>query len=127
MNELYWITRFSGIHGMCVIITAIAAIIFTISLIGYIVNDDPDRLSEVRSRKSCLMFLKKSSIALTIGMFGIIFVPTTREALTIWGVGGTIDYIKSNPTAKQLPDKCIKALDKWVDSWTEKKDSVAHK
>lgn len=26
-----------------------------------------------------------------------------------------MDYLKSNPTAKQLPDKCIKALDKWID------------
>jgi hypothetical protein len=39
----------------------------------------------------------------------------------IWGVGGTIDYVKSNATAKQLPDKCIEALDKWVDSLNEEK------
>ena len=25
----------------------------------------------------------------------------------ICGVGSTIDYIKENPTAKQLPDKCV--------------------
>ena len=37
----------------------------------------------------------------------------------IWGVGGTIDYVKSNDTAKQLPDKCIKALDEWVESMYE--------
>ena len=30
-----------------------------------------------------------------------------------------IDYIKSNETAKQLPDKCIKALDKWADNINE--------
>ena len=35
-----------------------------------------------------------------------------NDALLIYGVGGTIDYVKSNKTAKQLPDKCIKALDK---------------
>ena len=34
----------------------------------------------------------------------------------IYGVGGTIDYIKSNGTAKQIPDKCVKALDKWVEN-----------
>ena len=49
-----------------------------------------------------------------------IFIPTTNEALLIYGVGGTIDYIKSNDTAKQLPDKCIKALDKWVENLSEK-------
>lgn len=37
----------------------------------------------------------------------------------IFGVGGTVDYIKSNETINQIPDKCIKALDAWVDSLTE--------
>lgn len=37
----------------------------------------------------------------------------------IWGVGETIDYVKSNETAKQLPDKCIEALDKWVEGLNE--------
>ena len=43
----------------------------------------------------------------------------TNEALMIYCVGGTIDYVKSNETAKQLPDKCIKALDKWADNLTK--------
>ena len=48
-----------------------------------------------------------------------ITVPTKNDALLIYGVGGTIDYIKSNDTAKQLPDKHIKALDKLVDNLNE--------
>ena len=38
----------------------------------------------------------------------------------IYGVGSTIDYIKENPTAKQLPDKWVKILDKWVDEQLQK-------
>ena len=52
-----------------------------------------------------------------------IFVPTTKEAMLIYGVGGTIDYVKSNPVAKQIPDKCITALDKWVDGLNDKEKS----
>lgn len=52
-----------------------------------------------------------------------ILTPTTNEALMIFGVGGTIDYIKSNDTINQLPDKCVKALDAWVDSLTENKSN----
>lgn len=55
-------------------------------------------------------------------MLGTIFVPTTKEALMIYGIGGTIDYLKENPTAKQLPDKCVNALDKWADSWVNEED-----
>lgn len=39
------------------------------------------------------------------------FTPSTEKAYKIVGIGGTIDYLKDNNTAKQLPDKCIKALD----------------
>ena len=39
-----------------------------------------------------------------------------KEALTILGVGGTIEYVKDNETLKELPDKCVKALDMWVES-----------
>ena len=39
----------------------------------------------------------------------------------IFGVGGTIDYIKSNETINQLPDKCVKALDAWVESLNQNK------
>ena len=49
-----------------------------------------------------------------------IFIPTSKEAMLILGVGGTIDYIKKNETIQQIPDKCINALDAWVDSLTEK-------
>ena len=51
----------------------------------------------------------------------------TNEALMIYGIGGTIDYIKSNETAKQLPDKCIKALDKWADNLNEEKQENKQK
>lgn len=46
-----------------------------------------------------------------------IFTPSTKQMYMIYGVGGTIEYIKSNDTAKQLPDKCIKALDKLVEEY----------
>ena len=42
----------------------------------------------------------------------------------IYGVGSTIEYLKSNPNAKELPDKCVKALERWADEDKENdKDS----
>jgi hypothetical protein len=78
---------------------------------------------------TCKKLLKCSVPVLVICLLVKIFVPTTNEALLIYGVGGTIDYVKSNPVAKQLPDKCVNALDKWVDSWSieEKTDSIKNK
>lgn len=67
--------------------------------------------------KQTLVGARKTVIPFIISMLLFIFVPTKKDALLIWGVGGTIDYIKSNDTAKQLPDKCIQVLDKFVDEY----------
>ena len=66
-----------------------------------------------------MRYFKRYTIVTLVLIVINIFIPTKNDALLIYGVGGTIDYIKSNDTAKQLPDKCVKALDKWVDSLNE--------
>ena len=65
-------------------------------------------------------------VTIIVGLINF-FIQTTNEALMVYGIGGTIDYIKSNETAKQLPDKCIKALDKWVDNLNEEKQENKQK
>lgn len=52
------------------------------------------------------------------------FVPSKKDMLMIYGLGSTIDYIKQNDAAKQIPDKCIDALDKFIDEYVneDKKD-----
>lgn len=47
-----------------------------------------------------------------------IFVPTNKELMAIYGIGGTIDYIKSDSVATNLPSKAIKAIDLWLDEKT---------
>ena len=37
----------------------------------------------------------------------------------IFGIGGTVDYIQDNEKLQQLPDKCVEALDLWVESLKE--------
>ena len=43
--------------------------------------------------------------------------------MLIYGVGTTIDYVKQNNTLQQIPDKCINALDAWVESLTKKESN----
>lgn len=122
MNELYWITRFDSICNCATFAYVIGIIAVVISLFILIVG-----LQEEDSdiRKAGVKLLKVFLPILFVGLIFKIFIPTSKEALLIWGVGGTIDYLQENPTAQKLPDKCIKALDKWVDSWDiEEKDSV---
>ena len=60
-------------------------------------------------------------VTIIVGLINF-FIPTTNEALMVYGIGGTIDYIKSNETSKQLPDKCVKALDKYLDNLTKEEN-----
>lgn len=50
-----------------------------------------------------------------ISLIGNTFIPTTKEAYLIYGVGGTIDYLRSDQTAKQIPHKVIVAVDKYLE------------
>jgi hypothetical protein len=75
--------------------------------------------------RKTLSWLRWAFATLVISSLIFVFVPSTKEALLIWGVGSTIDYIQENETAKQLPDKCINALNDWVESLSDPKNDWA--
>lgn len=114
MEELYWITRLGNIQGFFIALTAISGSLISVFSFALLIN-----MSEKDSTEFQKKAIKRITPVLIISILGIVFTPTTKEALMIWGVGGTIDYVKSNETAKQLPDKCIEALDKGIDSLNE--------
>lgn len=123
MNDLYWITRCNPIHNTALTFLIIGLVAIVLLIIAYVSCLEERETSVLKSIKKLLkIFVSITSVSLITQLL----VPTTKEAFLIYGVGGSIDYLKSNPTAKQLPDKCMKALDKWVDSWIVE-DSVKNK
>lgn len=131
MTEIYWITRLDSVCGFLTTIAVISLIILTWTSVFAICNKFGANNSEEGGeyRNSCMedfkMYLKYSkrcAIVAIVSCLTNFFIPTTNQALLIYGVGGTIDYIKSNGTAKQLPDKCIKALDKYLDNLTKEEN-----
>lgn len=114
MNELYWITRLEGINfliGTIIFISVLASIYFFVgyAINGFIIDDVYTKKHLNKLKMFTLIFILTSVLN--------IFIPSTRDVLMIYGIGGTIDYIKSNEKAKQLPDKCINALDKFVEEY----------
>ena len=131
MNEIYWITRLDVINVFLTLIAVFsviaAVVLFFIGIIkrseSDIFNKDSQTWEQhIETSKMCLYFAKRCAVVFCVSIFINIFTPTTNEALLIYGVGGTIDYIKSNDTAKQLPDKCVKALDKYLDNLTNEEN-----
>ena len=135
MEELYWITRLGALNFLfnaIIFVSLVAIIILVVEL--FVIkttsdNEDDKKLElqvitgKVHNENMSYNFVKKqfirAFIVFVVSIICNVFIPTKNEALMIYGVGGTIDYIKSNETAKQLPDKCIKALDKWADNINE--------
>lgn len=115
MNELYWLTRLEYIQNFLVIVMSISGIALFISFVMWLMAN------YVEEAKSMFKWMISSFATLVISSLIFVFVPSTKEAVLIWGVGSTIDYLQENETAKQLPDKCINALNDWVESLSDKK------
>lgn len=111
MVEIYWLQRIGALSDVFTATWSIATVVFVIavlvSCISATFGDDVKKLKK---------YATVSFIVIVIGALGDIFTPSTKEMYAIYGLGGTIDYIKSNDKAKQLPDKCVDALTRYVDS-----------
>lgn len=128
MKEIYWITRLDNIKDLVTMLIVVSIVLLAASLFYFLCKEEDYREGSNEYKKN-VKLLKKNSII--CGILFLIFVvsqaliPSKEDALIIYGVGGTIDYLKSNDVAKKLPDKCILALDKYLDSITiDKKDSI---
>lgn len=52
---------------------------------------------------------------LTLG----VFLPDSKQAAIIFSVGQTIEYVKGNEKLKELPDKAVMCLDKFISEYLE--------
>lgn len=124
MDEFYWFTRLDSINSMSNIFMIVSGVFFFTASLFYIAGKVAKNYDFIDDETKVLIGIAKTGIKICISIFMIsmllnIFVPTTKEAFVIWGVGGSIDYLKSNEKIIQLPDKCIKALDKFIEEYAE--------
>lgn len=117
MELLYWITRFDALHMVFYTILISSGILCGILIIALIIGN-----TEIEDHQFdfIVKYLKIFVATFIITLSVKAFVPSTKEALMIYGVGSTIEYLKSNEKAMQLPDKCINALDAWIEELNKK-------
>lgn len=116
MSELYWLGVLGNLNDLGVAIAVLSFLVF-IALGFYFFLCSEDDLEPSSFIKK--MF-KGSMFAIVLGVVMAIFIPSQKNLLIIYGVGGTIDYLKENKDANKIPDKCIKALDKYLDDALKK-------
>ena len=100
MSEIYWISRLDYICNLFIALSIIFGTIVAIGGITLVISDRSDN-----DYPTMLKIIK-------------------RSIYMIWGLGGTIDYIKSNETVQKLPDKTIQCLDKFLDKYLNEEDST---
>lgn len=110
MSELYWLGVLGNLHEFCVALAVLAVFAFlAVGFVSLMSDDDYEFLPSIKK------VFKYSIFVFVFGIIMAIFIPSTKNLLIIYGLGGTIDYVKENKVANKIPDKCIKALDKYLD------------
>lgn len=111
MIEIYWLTRLDSIICFFFVIALITGMSGVIMLVISIVDYTQDELDKIPYKKVWIGLISTCIIS----SFILLLTPSTKDMYMIYGIGGSIDYLRENETVKQLPDKCINFIDKWVD------------
>jgi len=122
MKELYFINLIGNLQTAAVVLCAITGGFLLIGLsFLLVVLDDLDVEEEKRkqiSRKSAI----SCAITFVLSVILIVFLPSKKDMYIIYGVGKTMDWVKGNDKAEQLPDKAVKALDAFLDDYCKEKN-----
>ena len=121
-SKMYWFTRLTAITTALKTILIVSGILAGAALIFWVIVylSDPEYMPDgEESKRSFLKIGSKtlciSTIVFAIGLIGRTFTPTTSEALVIYGVGESVEYLQNNKDAVQIPDKALQALNKYLD------------
>lgn len=109
MTEIYWLTR---LDAVCIVSLTVFLVCTIWGTAAIVVSDDSFRDTITR--------LKWVFVADVLALLSLLFVPDTKDALVIYGLGSTKDWIESNEKAKEIPQKAIDALDKYLGENSEK-------
>jgi hypothetical protein len=121
MKEIYLLTRLSELSHVLEILEVVCVIVIAVIFSGVIINYSCDGKSDLPgwAKKWVPATIAVLSVALVLDFF----IPNRNDMLLIYGLGGTIDYVQSNDKAKQLPDKAVEALNRYLDTINEDKCS----
>lgn len=120
MNEIYWLTRLTAINNVFLAFLILGIIFSFIFTVVYLVNRfDTEDQELIQFTAKCLKWLYPLTIFISLIY---VTIPTTKDAFIIYGIGGTIDYIKQDSIATQIPHKVIVAIDKYIDTMDNPED-----
>lgn len=116
MNELYWLITLGRINtflGACLSVSIIVALVSIIVFVESDYNGDKHIKSKI--------ILKLDALVILILSCGYTLIPSKEDLYLIYGAGTIMDYCKNTSKVKEVPDKAIDALNRYLDSLVEDK------
>ena len=113
MNELYWISVIGKLNIMFWVMFGISVFAGVVLFSLYFFSDYESEDAILRKP------IKLTIISLIVCGLGGIITPGRNEAYVIYGAGVIVDYCKGDSKVKEIPDKAIDALNRYLDSIKE--------
>lgn len=117
MSDLILISVLSNIDKLfitaCIILALVVLVFTSMAIDTYLSGNEEDQ--KWAKNKAIKFFI--------VWIICIVFatlLPNKKEVYMIYGFGSVIDYVDSNETAKELPDKIVNI----VDDYLTKQDSI---
>lgn len=118
MWTFYLITRLDYIVFPMSVIGVISFMILVVEICLFII-EHRDFIDDNETMKKFGKLFKLTMATFLISSSISILVPSTKDAISMIAIDNIIDYTHSNQTAKELPDKAIKALDLLIEEYTK--------
>lgn len=111
-EKIYWLTRLDGLNSLFVVMSILSiALILLISISSLASKDfdqyyDGHRLKErINTRLKFTSKIKYLTLTLIVGVLGVIFLPTQKEAILIFAGGKTMDFVQKDTSIRKIPEQ----------------------
>lgn len=112
MNELYWLNVLGNVSCAAFIVAIVLVIsIIVFFAVGPYLSDEYDL--------DFKGILKKMVGTFIVSLILAVFIPSKKELFVIYGVGKSVEWVKSNDELQKMPEKLIDALDAVIESYKE--------
>ena len=109
--------------NVAALISGLTSFVFII-LSGVGACQNPDSYDAL-NQKAVAFCNKARKISLAIFIPALLLgitVPNSKQAAIMFSVGTTINYVKNNEKIKELPDKAVDCLNKYIDEYLSEDD-----
>lgn len=110
--SMYWILTLDSI---LLFIGVLAPLFFVAALTFLAFMDEKDDFGNPKWKGHFICCL----VTAVVCGLSVVFIPSTKQCLTIYATNGVFEFLEKNDKAKELPSKAVECIDKLLDEYLE--------